>query len=273
LRSEKNLGITRNYERAFKECQGTYVAILEGDDYWISPYKLQRQMDFLSAHLECDLCSVNYFVYEENRNLFYPRVAIGEGHKLVTARDLIADNLVGNFSTCMYRKSGLDQLPKKLFEITSYDWIVNICIASKSLIGFLNEPMSVYRLHSTGVWSQVPYLKQIEQQLEIIPSYDELTGHVFHEDFEALSTRIRGMLAPHRAHISQEQAVGGENLIQPVGGPATEDFQREVKIAGAGYVLKNHAADLIEWLPPIILVLVRLFVPPKLKRYIVKNLF
>jgi glycosyltransferase involved in cell wall biosynthesis len=273
LDSSTNLGITKNYGRAFKACSGEFVAIIEGDDYWVSPYKLQRQMDFLSEHLECDLCSVNYLVYEENRNLFYPRVPITAGHRLVTARDLIADNLVGNFSTCMYRKSGLEQLPEKLFEITSYDWIVNICIASKSLIGFLNETMSVYRLHSSGVWSQVPYMKQLEQQLELIPSYDELTNHVFREDFSALSNRIQGMLNPHRTNSPSEPAVAHVEVIQSTDKSVATDFQREAKIAGSGYASRNNLAGFIEFLPPVILVLIRLLVPPRLKRYIAQNLF
>src|SRR5256885_224442 len=36
LKSEKNLGITKNLQRGLQSCQGEYIAILEGDDYWIS---------------------------------------------------------------------------------------------------------------------------------------------------------------------------------------------------------------------------------------------
>ena len=191
LNSTSNLGVTKNYQRGFAECSGEYVAVLEGDDYWISPTKLQRQADFLDAHGECDLCSVNYFVYEEDKAQFTARTTTGRSHKLMDARALIADNLVGNFSTCMYRRAALNQLPRKLFEIQSYDWIVNICVASRSLIGFLEEPMSVYRLHSNGVWSQNTPIEKLESQLAILPAYDALTQGVFHDDFTALAGRLR----------------------------------------------------------------------------------
>ena len=88
LDDTSNLGITRNYQRGFAACNGEYVAVLEGDDYWVNPMKLQRQCDFLDAHWECDLCSVNYFVYEEDGAQFTARTTIGEGHRFVGARDL-----------------------------------------------------------------------------------------------------------------------------------------------------------------------------------------
>ncbi|PUE54813.1 glycosyl transferase [Limnohabitans sp. Rim8] len=243
LDSTTNLGITKNYKRGFSACLGQYVAVLEGDDYWISAFKLQRQIDFLDTHWESDLCSVNYFVLEEDRFHFHPRAAIGNGHRLISARDLIADNLVGNFSTCMYRKTALDTLPLKLFEICSYDWIVNICVARSSLIGFLEEPMSVYRLHSNGVWTQTPHVEKLKQQLEIVPEYDNLTNNVFHAEFEVLSNRLH-----HKIQTA--------NLVDAVAvmTPST-----------AGKISR-----MMDYLPPVLLSVARVFIPPKLKRLIVR---
>lgn len=243
LDKDKNLGITKNYQRGFAACSGEYVAVLEGDDYWVSPVKLQRQIDFLDNHWECDLCSVNYFVYEESRAHFYPRTAIGNGYRLISARDLIADNLIGNFSTCMYRNSALAALPNKLFEICSYDWIVNICVAQSSLIGFLEEPMSVYRLHSNGVWTQTPYIKQLKQRLELIPAYDEITGHIFQADFNILASHLHNLITA--SHFAGAVEVVSQTL---------------------GKVFPN----ILDYMPPVLLTLVRALMPPKLKRLVVR---
>lgn len=243
LDSEKNIGITKNYQRGFSACTGEYVAVLEGDDYWVSPFKLQRQLDFLDTHWECNLCSVNYFVYEENRSNFYPRTTIGKGYRLVTAKELIADNLVGNFSTCMYRKAALDALPDALFELCSYDWIVNICVARTSLIGFLEEPMSVYRLHSNGTWTQTPFIEQLRKQLELIPAYDALTNLVFQTDFAVLSHRLN-------------KSVNGAQVAQ------VADVVIRPSI--------SFMSSLVEYTPPIVLTMLRVLTPPKLKRLVVK---
>lgn len=239
----KNLGITQNYKRGFKACTSEYVAVLEGDDYWISPMKLQRQCNFLDFHWECDLCAVNYFVFEEDRCHFYARTAISVGHRFVGARDLIADNLVGNFSTCMYRKSALDKLPTTLYEIKSYDWIVNICVARQSLIGFLAEPMSVYRLHANGVWTKASAVEKLKEQLEVIPAYDALTEYVFHADFEMLENRLKN-------HITASQV---NEMVVDVTRP-----------------LARVMTGILDYIPPVLLMLVRVLVPPKLKHFLVR---
>lgn len=239
----KNLGITQNYKRGFSVCSSEYVAVLEGDDYWVSPHKLRRQFEFLSSHWEVDVCSVNYFVYEEDRAHFTPRVPIANGHRFITARELIADNIVGNFSTCMYRRAALSRLPDAMFDIKSYDWITHIVLARTSLIGFIEEPMSVYRLHSSGVWTQTPHIEKLKVQLDLLPAYDALTDHVFHDDFELLSSRLR--------HVITASQIGhaAELVSQPV-----------VRAVPA----------LISYLPPIAIVVIKAIIPVALRNFIVR---
>lgn len=189
-----NLGTTKNYQRGFNSCTGEYIAILEGDDYWVSPNKLARQIAFLDEHYECSMVSHNYFIYEEERNQFHLRVPEIINFRYIGARDLIYDNIIGNFSTCMYRRSELMRLPEKLYNIKSYDWIINILLGTESLLGFIYEPMSVYRVHSSGVWSQSTINEKNRQILEVIPLYDELTNHVYNNEFSAVVHRIEATM-------------------------------------------------------------------------------
>jgi glycosyltransferase involved in cell wall biosynthesis len=243
LDSTKNLGITKNYQRGFAACSGEYVAVLEGDDYWISPFKLQRQIDFLNIHYESDLCAVNYFIFEENSLLFYARSNIGNGHTLFGARDIIADNIVSNFSTFMMRKSALDELPQKLFEIHSYDWIVSICLARTSLIGFLQEPMSVYRNHSNGTWTAKSSIEKLKEQMAVIKDYDNLTNNVFHENFEALSNQLRTKIIR-------------EKYANSIGKPTR--------------FLARIISRSIDYIRPILLTAAKALIPPKLKQLMAK---
>lgn len=59
-----------------------YVAICEGDDYWIDNLKLQRQVDALESHKDCYMCvHKTREVYEDERatGITYPKENYEEG--------------------------------------------------------------------------------------------------------------------------------------------------------------------------------------------------
>jgi glycosyltransferase involved in cell wall biosynthesis len=259
LDASPNLGITKNYQRAFAVIESEYVAVIEGDDYWTDPSKLQLQFDFLNKHRECDLCSANYYIYEEDTCRYTARSPEGEGFIVFGARELIADNLVGNFSTCMYRTSALKSLPAEIFNMRSYDWAVNICVGKQKLIGFLKSPMSVYRIHKGGAWSLLTQPEKIRAQIQLIPGYDKLTNGVFNAEFMQLSSR----LSAHVADMSriEENSAPLEHSVAVLQQPSFP-----AKSAGL-------FARIIDYMPPFLLTVARQLIPPALKRKLVQRIF
>ena len=75
LENKHNLGIMANFARVMKACTGDYVGICAGDDYWCDEYKLQKQLDYLTAHPECGVCTTGGYRYFVRRNEMVPGIA------------------------------------------------------------------------------------------------------------------------------------------------------------------------------------------------------
>lgn len=67
LPSISNLGMMPNFIRTLEACEGKYIAICEGDDYWTDPLKLQKQVDFLGANEEYGLCCTDFNIFWQTK--------------------------------------------------------------------------------------------------------------------------------------------------------------------------------------------------------------
>ncbi|MCI1966660.1 MAG: glycosyltransferase [Oscillospiraceae bacterium] len=240
LKSQKNLGITKNYQRAFHASTAEYIAVLEGDDIWTDPHRLQKHVNFLENHLECTMSFNQYLVadYENAKYHIQPSWSCEKGYQFITSRDIARDNLIGNFSTCVYRKAALDTLPEKLFEMTAYDWITNIMVGRNGMIGYLTDVMSVYRIHSGGVWSGQKESEQIRDTLECIRQYNEITDHLFEKEFGEFRSRLKERLI----------------LEKPF----------EIVQSGSFANIKRVLKRVKDFTPPIIVYIFKLLVPEKI---------
>ncbi len=76
---DENVGGSRNMYGVLQKCRGKYIAILEGDDYWDDPDKLQYQYDFMETHPEYIGMTCNSWVERSLTEVrHYPRRRISE---------------------------------------------------------------------------------------------------------------------------------------------------------------------------------------------------
>lgn len=92
-----------------------YIAICEGDDYWISPLKLQKQVDFLETHPDYTLVYSNY-KEDVGGNLIDGRFNLLEGNCLQDY--LLVKGIVPTASTLFLKNNymtAINKIPKGCF--------------------------------------------------------------------------------------------------------------------------------------------------------------
>jgi len=173
LLHDKNVGLMQNFIQTIEACRGQYVALCEGDDYWTSPYKLQRQVDFLESHPEYAMCFHNATVICEDGSE-EPQLYCPVDQKIIsTLEDLILENFIPTCSV-VFRSGLFSRFPNWCYNLRIGDWPLHIFNARCGKIRYLNEIMGVYRIHSGGVWSsmiETKRYKEIIMMLDYVNAY------------------------------------------------------------------------------------------------------
>jgi glycosyltransferase involved in cell wall biosynthesis len=150
---EKNIGLTRNLSQTIGACRGEYVAWLEGDDYWVSPDKLQRQADYLDQNPDCAWCFTRAVVVDAEGK----PIDAGEAVRVVKPKYSLEDYLRRIFQpracTVMFRHRLFERFPDWYFELPTGDMPLHVMNAQHGCIGFIDQVTSAYRIHPGGVWS------------------------------------------------------------------------------------------------------------------------
>ena len=118
----------------------------EGDDYWIDPYKLQKQVDFLEENPEYGMVHTNFKVFHQERNVLSSN---GAGKYKISEGDVFEELFRGcwirTLTVCLRRDfyNNLPHLPEGAF---AGDLYLFYEIALQSKVHFMNYESGVYRV-------------------------------------------------------------------------------------------------------------------------------
>ena len=163
-----NKGILANSIGAFQQGKGKYMAICEGDDYWINPLKLQKQLDFMEEHPENAFCF--HSVQLANEITETTQAEIAAENRNYNIDELLLSKILHTVSFFFRRE---DLMTKRILSkaIFGLDGFIVLLLAEKGKLYGMSDNMAVYRIHSAGVSNMDAQRLGINHQKRFIRQY------------------------------------------------------------------------------------------------------
>ena len=157
-----------------------YHAWCEGDDYWIDPTKLQKQVAFLENNPDYSMCyhnAIKFYMQDNRLSLFN---ACRDGY------DLSMEYAVNKWSVpsaaIVYRSSYSDY-PSWLVHIYSSDYALILRCRHGGKVHCMPDIMSVYRINEIGDSASARMKGKMlficEQHAKLLDSFNQGTGFLY----------------------------------------------------------------------------------------------
>lgn len=179
-----NKGMMPNFIWALRQATGSYIAICEGDDYWIDKSKLSKQIDFFKKNPNCvfHFTAAKTLTNDGALGHYYKHADFKNG--IINKRNFL-QNMGGDYctATAIFDKKVVDPLPPYILNCIVGDFPLGLSALSQGEIGYSEDVTTVYRLNSVGSWSskqkQDQLLKKIDNLLATMSDFDDFTNHKF----------------------------------------------------------------------------------------------
>ena len=215
---QENQGVGGARNTGMTRAGGRFVAFCDQDDRW-RPKKIEKQVALFLADDALGLVHTDVLHYDEAKSVFAgPLDPAAEPHRLAgdCYQRLLLDNQIYN-SSVMVRASVLEEVGLCDPEIrgnTVQDYDLWLRIARRSRFAFLDEPLTVFRVHSDqGTWDRRLMLTEESRLLE----------RVLAEDRAAVSDEMRLRMAGLYDALGTAHVDAGER------GLARRNFARSLK--------------------------------------------
>jgi glycosyltransferase involved in cell wall biosynthesis len=202
LRPERNLGDRGRamFVETLKAARGKYIAMLDGDDYWLSENKLATQVAQMEADPACTMTYHNVIrVFEDGS----PSAPYNDPQHaaVLTTEKMLEGNFVPGCSPVI-RADLVADFPPWFFTLPCADWPLTLMATESGTVRYINKIFGAYRIHRGGVWAG---LNEEAQAAELVSVFEILYPHFagrYAKKLDESLTFYRERLAAARARAA-----------------------------------------------------------------------
>jgi RimJ/RimL family protein N-acetyltransferase/glycosyltransferase involved in cell wall biosynthesis len=152
LLHEKNVGALNNQQQVLAHCEGKYIAMCEGDDYWTDPLKLQKQVDFLEKNKDYGLVHANINIYHQftDKWVYDGNIDKSNNIEAINKQELFNRLMNGDYlirtATVLFKRELLNLIPPNNVEFLMGDTPLWLDFSQLTKFKYIDEVNTVYRI-------------------------------------------------------------------------------------------------------------------------------
>ena len=146
---DENLGIAKTWVTICKEARGQYIARCDGDDFWLEPLKLQKQVDLLESKPDCKWSNTDFDIYDEHGNFVSKAGFANQTIPLAdTYEKMLATRGFTMASTWLVDRDLMLEVNQELDLTTSDDTFnLQLELFQRTSLAYLNEATVAYTIN------------------------------------------------------------------------------------------------------------------------------
>ncbi len=137
----------------FPRARGKYIFMCDGDDYFLSPHKLQRQVNYMEAHPECTLCIHSAKIELVGKALADMQMRPYRSDRIIAPEEMVDKPSGYAMSSMAFPARLVKSLPDYYVDCPVGDTPIQLMAAAEGCGYYMDEPMSVYRVGIKGSWT------------------------------------------------------------------------------------------------------------------------